>query len=71
MEEIIMSKAKKKNRVLGDFKRSLPFLFLALPGFITLVVFRLVPLFGLVLPFKDYKPAKGFFGSEWVGFRNS
>ena len=65
-----MSKAKKKNRVLGDFKRSLPFLFLALPGFITLVVFRLVPLFGLVLPFKDYKPAKGFFGSEWVGFRN-
>ena len=65
-----MNKTKKKNRALSDFKRSLPFLFLALPGFITLVVFRIVPLFGLILPFKDYKPALGFFGSKWVGFRN-
>ncbi len=70
MEEIIMSKTKKKNRALSDLKRSFPFLLLALPGFIVLVVFRLIPLFGLVLPFKDYKPAKGFFGSEWVGLRN-
>ena len=70
MEEIIMNKTKKKNRALGDLKRSLPFLLLALPGFVTLVIFRFVPLFGLVLPFKDYKPAKGFFGSEWVGLKN-
>ena len=65
-----MNKTKKKNRALSDFIRSLPFLTLALPGLITLIIFRLVPLFGLILPFKDYKPAKGFFGSEWVGLRN-
>lgn len=65
-----MNTTKKKNRALSDFIRSLPFLTLALPGLITLIIFRLVPLFGLVLPFKDYKPAKGFFGSDWVGFRN-
>ena len=70
MEEIIMNKTKKKNRALSDFKRSLPFLFLALPGFVVLVIFRLIPLFGLILPFKDYKPAQGFFGSKWVGLRN-
>lgn len=65
-----MNKTKKKNRALSDFIRSLPFLTLALPGLITLIIFRLVPLFGLILPFKDYKPSKGFFGSEWVGLRN-
>ena len=65
-----MNKTKKKNRALSDFIRSLPFLTLALPGLITLIILRLVPLFGLILPFKDYKPAKGFFGSEWVGLRN-
>ena len=65
-----MNTTKKKNRALSDFIRSLPFLTLALPGLITLIIFRLVPLFGLILPFKDYKPSKGFFGSEWVGLRN-
>ena len=35
-----------------------------------LFVFNYIPLYGLVLPFKDYKFTKGFFGSEWVGFKN-
>ncbi|OWA35534.1 polysaccharide ABC transporter ATP-binding protein [Saccharibacillus sp. O16] len=32
------------------------------------LVFKYSPLGGLVLAFKDYKIAKGFWGSEWVGF---
>lgn len=66
-----MSKTeKKRSRKLTDFIKSLPFLTLALPGAIVLFVFRLVPLFGLILPFKNYVPAKGFFKSEWAGFEN-
>ncbi len=32
------------------------------------LLFKFGPMFGLVLAFKDYKIAKGFFGSNWVGF---
>ena len=65
-----MKKSNKKNKYLSDFKRSLPFLLLALPGAVVLFLFRLMPLFGLVLPFKNYNPILGFFKSEWTGFKN-
>ncbi|MBA2938960.1 sugar ABC transporter permease [Paenibacillus sp. CGMCC 1.16610] len=43
---------------------------LALPGIVFFIVFKLVPLFGLLLAFKDYSPYLGFTGSEWVGFKH-
>lgn len=32
-----------------------------LPGFIFLILFNFVPMFGAIMAFQDYKPAKGFF----------
>jgi len=55
---------------ISGFKKNLPLLILAIPGLITLVLFRYLPMFGLILPFKNYEYSKGLFGSEWCGLKN-
>ena len=41
-----------------------------LPGLIVLLIFVFVPLVGSLMAFQDYVPAKGLFGSKWVGLEN-
>lgn len=43
---------------------------LALPGILFVLLFNYVPLFGLILPFKNYRADLGFFKSSWAGFKN-
>ena len=40
-----------------------------LPGMIFLLIFNYIPMAGIVMAFQNFKPAKGIFGSEWVGFK--
>ena len=68
-----VSRAKKPGRLqkeLKKFKSNFALTFLALPAILYLLIFNYIPMYGLVLPFKDYKTAKGFFGSDWCGFDN-
>lgn len=41
-----------------------------LPGLIWVFIFKLVPMFGLVMAFQDFNPGKGILGSTWVGLEN-
>ena len=43
---------------------------MALPGLLFLLVFAYLPMFGLVIAFKDYRFVDGILGSDWVGFSN-
>lgn len=43
---------------------------LALPAVIYIIIFNYIPLYGLILPFKNFNAAAGLFGSEWCGFEN-
>lgn len=45
-------------------------LFLSLPGLMLLIIFKYIPLFGLILPFKDFRYDLGFWKSKWAGFSN-
>ncbi len=40
------------------------------PGICMLLLFAVVPMFGIVIAFQNYIPARGILGSEWVGFDN-
>lgn len=32
------------------------------------IIFKYVPMYGIVMSFQDYNVFQGVFGSEWVGF---
>lgn len=35
-----------------------------------LIVFRYAPMFGILMSFQKYRPARGILGSDWVGLQN-
>lgn len=46
---------------------------LILPGFLYLLIFKYLPMFGLVIAFKNYNPSMGFegiFTAKWVGLKH-
>ena len=62
----------KNNRILSKRRMKMDYplyLMMALPV-IVLFIYHYIPMFGVVIAFVDYKPAKGIFDSDWLGFRN-
>lgn len=41
-----------------------------LPGLIFFVVFKYIPMYGIIMAFQDYQIGAGFSGSTWIGFDN-
>lgn len=67
-------KRKQKSSVAmavkKEFRRNWQLHLLIWPGLILLIIFKFIPMGGIVMAFKDYVPRKGIFGSEWVGMEN-
>ena len=41
-----------------------------LPAFLLTIIFRYIPMGGILIAFTEYNPIRGIFGSEWVGFEH-
>lgn len=41
-----------------------------IPGFAYLFVFKYIPMFGIIIAFKDFSLVKGILASPWIGFEN-
>ncbi len=44
--------------------------FMLIPALVWLIMFQIVPMFGVVMAFQDYNPGAGFLHSEFVGLEN-
>ncbi|WOO35920.1 ABC transporter permease subunit [Anaerocolumna sp. AGMB13020] len=67
-----LSKGTKGAKVsLGrGLKKSIPLYILLFPSAVLLFCFAYLPMYGLLIAFKDYSPALGIMGSPWVGFKH-
>jgi len=60
----------KQQSALRHMTRN-PFLYLlALPGILFVFVFSYIPMYGILIAFKDFNIRQGIIGSKWVGFKN-
>jgi len=56
---------------LKQAKKNLPLHLMLLPGVVLMLVFAYVPMYGIVIAFQQFVPAKGLFGNQtWVGLDN-
>ncbi|HEL1828263.1 TPA: sugar ABC transporter permease [Streptococcus suis] len=54
--------------LLDRIKQQKLLLLMLLPGLVLTLIFRYIPMYGVLIAFKDYNPLKGVLGSEWIGF---
>ncbi|WP_346768769.1 sugar ABC transporter permease [Paenibacillus sp. HB172176] len=58
------------NPLWNQIKRSKYLYVIGLPGILYFLVFKYVPMWGVIISFQEYSPYAGIFGSEWVGFEH-
>ena len=52
------------------WKKIIPVYLLMLPGILYFIVNNYIPMFGIIIAFKNLNFKKGIFGSDWCGFDN-
>lgn len=61
---------KVKKVTWREIKKQRELIFITIPFIIYGIIFYYCPLFGWLMAFENYKPAKGLLGSEWVGWKH-
>lgn len=64
------SRTWRRGGLLRDLKRDKYLYLLALPGVLFFLIFKFVPMWGVVISFQNFSPFAGITGSEWVGFEH-
>lgn len=64
-----MALPKKKGSFLKRLAKEKWLWLIALPGILWYVIFAYGPMYGLVISFEQYSPARGILGGPWVGFK--
>ena len=59
----------KKQRFVKDFKRDWQLHLLVLFPVVYMFIFDFIPMYGIQIAFRDFRPISGITGSEWVGLK--
>lgn len=65
-----VTKTKRRRFGGGGFKYQGELWGMAAIPILWFIIFSYLPMFGIMIAFKDYNYRKGVFGSEWVGLKN-
>ncbi|WP_438349664.1 ABC transporter permease [Paenibacillus sp. FA6] len=60
----------KISTAIANLKKYKLLYLMILPGLVYFIIFKYLPMAGLVISFQDYQPYLGITGSEWVGFKH-
>ncbi|KKI92531.1 protein lplB [Bacillus sp. SA1-12] len=64
----IKLETRKKN--IASIGRNKYLYFMILPGLLYFIIFKYVPMGGLIIAFQDYQPFLGVLGSPWAGMKH-
>jgi putative aldouronate transport system permease protein len=56
--------------ISGKKSQQIPLHIMVIPGVVLMFIFHYLPMFGIIMAFQKFVPAKGFFKSKWVGLDN-
>jgi putative aldouronate transport system permease protein len=63
--------AQRSRAVRGaKWRKFLPMYVIMIPCFLYLLIYRYIPMGGLIMVFKDFRIARGLLGSDWSGLKN-
>lgn len=60
--------ANKSDSFLQKVKKQKLLLAMLVPGLVLTFIFKYIPMYGVLIAFKDYNPLRGIIGSPWIGF---
>jgi putative aldouronate transport system permease protein len=67
---LIYKKPTLIQAIKKDFKINKWLILMALPVVAWYILFHYVPMYGVIIAFKQFSPMKGILGSKWVGLRH-
>lgn len=58
------------SKIVKDYKENHVLIYMMIPVVLYYIIFHYVPMYGIIIAFKDYSITKGIFKSNWVGLKH-
>ncbi len=69
-ENTTIDRVKPRSKFRRELSTNAPLFTMLVPGAVLTIMFAYIPLFGIIIAFKDINMRQGIFGSPWCGFEN-
>lgn len=66
-DDTTVEKRRRRSKLVSDLNRYKYLYLMILPAIVFLIIFKYMPMYGVIIAFKNYRFADGIWGSHWVG----